>query len=650
MQIKERPLGLSNNPVAAATLLRNTFLSGRADQYKRELSFNSIQARATGVLFTALRWEEGGGLKRAIVDDGWGMGYDKIESYMGSLFAGESEVGLTGNFQMGARVSTLPINHYGVIIASWTSADDLGAMVWLKHDPEQEFYVCHAFPSTDEYGEETGNFSNVAEPPEWLRHPMIKEHGTVVVLLGNSVEDHTIFAFKEATGEWPTKLSDAGSSQYEDIGYLNSKYWAHPNVEISVHTPAKNSVVREWGGLEAYSYISSEVCHRRLCNGVDQVLNNPNAGAIRGKPVRVGQPGAGALVHWAFVDKLPDGKSHVPLPSGLFGELYQNEIYNIHNKDRWAPDPQRPMEYYGIAQAAARSRMVLIIEPDTAVGPDSLGPIPTLSRDRLILSGRGGQGLPHRDWGREFAEKMPDELVAQLRRFDESEKDQYSERRLSEARKLIAMMMGRRLLSDPHGKLDADEGVAASEPRQVTEVPKPRERAGGTDPDAFRTGNTTRKSPVHGSPIIKAREAVRRDDRTINPSWSAAEFIDQPWRIAHYVPSARSLVLNPNHEIVLRFVELASKGRRLGLREQVQTFVREVIADHLCATILAAESYSSSALARGRSDTSKFEEMATSDDSLLLACFDFTALEKLISNKFRGRAGFARKEEDEDVA
>ena len=115
-----KPLVIASNAKFAANIIDSTFESGAADQYKRELVTNAIEAGATEVRVTAYRFAEfgsEGGVKAAFVDNGEGMSGLKIPQYLTELGSGKKEISPNGNFSMGARVSTLPFNHYGVAIA-----------------------------------------------------------------------------------------------------------------------------------------------------------------------------------------------------------------------------------------------------------------------------------------------------------------------------------------------------------------------------------------------------------------------------------------------------------------------------------------------------------------------------------------------------
>lgn len=102
--------------------------SGRM-QFVRELYKNAVEAGATRIEFGA-EWqavEKLGVYRLAIADNGKGMSYEEIETYLNTFGGGGKPIGdAHENFGIGSKTSVLPWNHYGFVILSWTENDPEG--------------------------------------------------------------------------------------------------------------------------------------------------------------------------------------------------------------------------------------------------------------------------------------------------------------------------------------------------------------------------------------------------------------------------------------------------------------------------------------------------------------------------------------------
>src|SRR5262249_16385248 len=91
---------------------------------------------------------------------------------------------------------------------------------------------------------------------------------------------------------------------------------------------------------------------------------------------------------------------------GYLCPLYRNELYDVSS---------HPATYrsFGISESTVRSRLWLVIRPPEAEGRTGFGVYPRTDRNALhILGGPNAGGpLPMNDWGSEFAERMPDEIL-----------------------------------------------------------------------------------------------------------------------------------------------------------------------------------------------------------------------------------------------
>ncbi len=184
-------------------------------QFVRELTENAIDGIEAGGQPGEIRWdvdwtrydlEPKEGYKLAVIDTGIGMTGPEMVNYINQLSSSMHEQSKHGNFGMGAKIAAAPRNTLGLVYLSWK--DGHGSMIHLWKDPD-----------TDTYGlrrHQNGEF--------WLpvtndiKPEAIKDHGTMVVLLGKKPGENTMDAPPEGLipSRWVTR-------------YLNSRYFRFPD-------------------------------------------------------------------------------------------------------------------------------------------------------------------------------------------------------------------------------------------------------------------------------------------------------------------------------------------------------------------------------------------------------------------------------------
>lgn len=655
--IEVSPLGFSNNAVAAAELVRRTFDEGRPDQYKRELVQNSIDAGAKNIYTTVARLADRGskvsGIKRAFVDDGRGMAPSKLPVYIGELFAGESTIDGTGtNFQMGARVSTLPFNHGGFIVASWTEGDPLGAMIEIVYDEGKRAYGMNQYIEVGT--EDAPEFSEVMTPPAWMKPDIIEKsgHGTVVILMGDKYEDHTIGEIERniVTGRFIYPQEVRGRADWH---YYNSKFWTLPD-GVGLRTLWINGTIDDY-----YSVISPEsiVMSRvkgtptlmfRMVKGVESTLYEY---AESLDSMRVQTSVGNATVRWALFPKdRPSTPGHqggsgfdvdLEIPLGLFGEKRGDEIYNVHSRRQTAAN----MEWYGIGMRDVRDRLVLIVEPDPE-SPKFMGARPSSSRSHLML---GGKQLPHDVWGEFFANNLPKEIrerMDELRSTDVVDTDWQKK-----FTKRLREFMGAAFKPTPKGVVEVTEvEVSDGVPRSTT--------GGGSGGRGSGIGRPETGRGVGGAAVAEeggAATGAKTDQRApspIKPVWRSDEFEADEKRgmLAHYVPAGRELYLNPDNKLLRSIIDQAKSERRKSKADQVEELSREAVANYLIGHILSSEVLHRRVPAIGELSGNKLLNAVISDQVLTAMCANLSMMEAIINAQFKGRRGLGRIGEDQEEA
>ena len=114
-----------------------------------------------------------------------------------------------GNFGVGAKVSAVPRNRAGLVYLSWKNS--VGSMIHVWRDPKEDMYGLKQFEQPDGDSTYTPTIEDAIKPE------IIKDHGTKVVLHGNSADDNTMQAPEGAMSpsRWISR-------------YLNTRYYRFP--------------------------------------------------------------------------------------------------------------------------------------------------------------------------------------------------------------------------------------------------------------------------------------------------------------------------------------------------------------------------------------------------------------------------------------
>jgi len=316
--------------------------------------------------------EQYGVAKLAFVDNGIGMTEPEVRRYFSTLFASGKSHGIGRNHGIGAKIASAKWNPYGVEIRSWRNG--VGVMARLRHDDDSGEYGLERFDLGD--GQQSDVFPLTWSPDEaQMKPPLIGEHGTCIVLLGNALEHDTTLKPNE---------------QYGNAGYwlhhaINNCFYRTPkdvDINARVHEIDKKIFSRTLYGHEPF-FVKNAVAHDS-------------------------HEMSTAVVHWIILDESKSdlihssGQSLYQACSGYkkFGHVavvHENELFDLEVKDDAIPTLQR----FGIV--AGHNNVVLYIEPKPQLGL-------TMNLVRTALVSASGDPLPWSEWAREFYETMPDVL------------------------------------------------------------------------------------------------------------------------------------------------------------------------------------------------------------------------------------------------
>ena len=406
-------------------LIERTYRESGTYQWVREALKNAIEAGATRIEF-GIEWqavESLGVYRRTIADNGCGMTADQLVGFFNTFGSGGKPIGgVHQNFGVGSKTSLLPWNRFGMVVVSWV--DGSPSMIWVARNP-----------ATGEYGLkvekcEGEQLDAVYDPyaehgVDWLKikPDWIEDHGTVIVLLGNTPRSDTV------TGDPNRSEADIKGI----ASYLNRRMWdLPPGVGVHVDELRTNNKA-DWPNkeTEAHGAIPQQGKDRRTnlrkVEGARYYIEYQQKRFTKGS---LSAKGTVELADTTVVDwylwqgERPKIHSYAAC-SGYIAVLYDSELYDITSH-------HATYRTFGIGEQSVRNKVWLIIRPPIDSRGDS-GVYPRQDRNALLLD---GHPLPINDWGAEFSDNMPEELVEAIRQSRTGEdgtiEDEFWRNRLAE--------------------------------------------------------------------------------------------------------------------------------------------------------------------------------------------------------------------------
>jgi hypothetical protein len=343
----------------------------------------------------------------------------ELLSYYGKLGTGGKIIGgAHENFGIGGKTSTLPWNPFGVVIISYVDGE--GSMIWIYQDPKTGMYGLrrHLVPYEREDGSLGHTMESVYSPYndpqhgcDWrkVRPGWIKDHGTVVVLLGRSSKDDT----------W---VGDPNKNEKATKGltvFLNSRLWEIPagvRLEVDHHgIQDKRMWTRDTRvkGARVVDGKQHRWYFKRELHGAKKFVVDPPWG----KQKVTGRISSSGTLTFSCKSELDwylwEGdrpKVHQQCKAdGYIAYLYQNELYSLRSY-------AQSFKAMGIVPKEVRNRLFLVIRP--FVDPKGkVGVFPRGDRGELQWkdSNKGVTELPFPRWSSEFAGNMPEEILQALK-------------------------------------------------------------------------------------------------------------------------------------------------------------------------------------------------------------------------------------------
>ncbi len=526
-------------------------------QYLRELTQNSIEAilrldPQAGEIQWDVDWNrfdlEGDGIyKLAIIDTGDGMTGPEMVKYINQLSSSIAEQSFQGNYGIGAKISAATRNHDGLIYLSWKDGE--GSMIHLWKDPDSGEYGLRQFEHPD------GSYDHWIPIEDSIKPELINDHGTMVILLGNSQAEHTMHPPPEAASpsRWIAKHLNTRYFDFpEGITIKAREGWENPR------TDTDRNLLRTLTGQKAYLD--------------DHSISSGSVGLV------------GGTAHWWILKDEPalGQNSGFVNSSGHIAAFYKNEHYEVET----ARSGVARLQHFGVI--FGYRQVVIYIEPQE--DPD-VELTTNTARTHLLLN---GEPLPWAEWASDFRESMPQEIVdlieevaagARSRDHTQSIRD-----RLKQIRDLFKLSRYRPM---PLGDVFVEDEIRRGGNKPI--VPKPR----NVGPAAGRSGTKGgRAGDVYAVFATERGQAASAVDTDPYPEvmWVSASdgtrepgFLDD--RAATYLADQNLLQINADFRV---FKDMAARYMKLygdipGAEDVIEETVHEWFEQTLVEAVIGVQ-------------------------------------------------------------
>lgn len=579
----------------AEHFIERNYREGGRHQWVRETLVNAIEAGATRVEF-GTEWQgvqEHNVYRRAVADDGCGMSPDELlaffRTYGGS---GKPIGGIHENFGIGAKCSLFPWNTFGLVIVSWHPDFAEPSMIWVRKSADTGQYGLRTW-DTDEGGENViaaGFDEELGIDWSLVKPDWIKDHGTVVVFLGDSLEQHTVLG--------DPNRDEAGVPGVGIVSYLNRRMWNldHPHVSVDEY---RSEDMSTWPKRASVTEKSRLKYGRRHVTGAKYYIEYPPA-----KEKKTGKLGAKGTVELSDGTEIDwylwrgdgrDGIRNAAMNGYLAAEYSPEEsVSRIPELFDILDHPAR-FRGFGISEADVRKRTWLIARPPLA-GPQRYGVYMSSDRNRLLIKGgsKAGDPLPWEDWAVEFAENLPKPIVDAINaaRAGRSEADMDASWRERLAERFARRWRQVRLVTDKTGDKTTDPTEEGGRGRATgTRVHRPAPKSGKSSPGTTSPQGAT-KIGREGGGGEKARErrtSVGLPDTEWTSGDEFASGIFAVWN-PQSVANPHGLVqLNLEHPVLQEEIRYWAPQYPTHLEEDVVKVIKDTYAQMAVATVVHSE-------------------------------------------------------------
>jgi hypothetical protein len=524
-------------------------------QYLRELTQNSLQSilhlrPPKGEIVWDVDWNRHtltGIYKLAVIDTGIGMTGEEMVVYINALSSSMTEQSETGNFGVGAKIAAAPRNHAGLVYLSWKGS--VGYMIHLWRDPDSGVYGLRQFTRPD------GSFGHWAYVQDDIKPDAIKDHGTMVILLGSETDSDTL------------QPPEGTASPSRWIArYLNTRYFEFPD----------GITVKAREGWE-YPRSNKDTNLLRTVTGQRPYLEKH---AIASGKLTL----TDATAHWWVLkdeDALTQNSGFLA-SSGHMAALYQDELYEMMTGRAGVARLQSFGVIFG------HNRVVIYIQPKNGSGRRLTS---NTARTHLLVN---SEPLPWADWAADFRAALPEpikELMEEVAGASAgSDHKQSIRERLKQIRDLFRISRYRPVST---GKLRIDEDILTvggkskedSEERATSSAGKSGGK-GGRAGDIYSLFLASK-----GVPGEELRVDIQPEVRWISVVDGTRTPPDLEDRAAKFLPQQNMIMANGDFRVFVDMVDRWCKqySHVSGARDTVQDVVREWFEQQLIEAVLGVQ-------------------------------------------------------------
>ncbi|MFC1678808.1 ATP-binding protein [Elusimicrobiota bacterium] len=413
-------------------------------QFLRELTQNSIESimrsKRPGEIVWDCDWNTfdlTGNQKLCVVDTGDGMTGDEMIEYINNLSASISQQSMLGNYGVGAKIAAAPRNPQGLIYNSWK--DSRGSHIHLWRNPKDGTYGLRQH----DLGE--GTYAHHVDLSDEIKPPQVKEHGTMVMLMGSSEEQNTMQAPEgtPAASRWLAK-------------YLNTRYFRFPD---TVKVQAR----------EGWEFPRQDAKRNKLRTITGQAHYLQNHAEASGEVAL-----SGARARWWILKdtKALSQDSNYYASSGHVAAIFKDELYEMASGRAGTAKLQQFGIIFGCSQ------VVIYVEPTNG---SSQQVTTNTARTQLLIK---NEPLPWVDWAAEFRGKMPPEIEALIQsKAAGAEDSDHSKSIRDRLKSILDLFKVSRYRPSPAGTYTLD-------PDAMMRGGNPRDKAGGTGSSSSSSGGS----------------------------------------------------------------------------------------------------------------------------------------------------------------
>lgn len=522
-------------------------------QFLRELTQNSIEAVVRTKAEGEIRWDVDWNthdledqFKLCIIDNGDGMTGDEMVKFINQLSSSVAEQSLSGNYGVGAKIATATRNHFGIIYLSWKSGQ--GSMIQMYRDSVTQQYGLKQWRRSD------GSYGHFLPIDDDVKPTLINDHGTCVILLGNSESENTMQAppASPSPSRWISKYLNTRYFEFpEGISLKAREGWDYPR------TDTDRNYLRSLTGQKPY--LES---HCQSSGTLE--LNDAKAlwWILKEEPAVTNNSG--------FIES-----------SGHVAALYQNELYELTT----ARAGMSRLQQFGIT--FGYRFVVIYIEP-SATGDARL--TTNTARTQLLLD---NDALPWADWAAEFRENIPDEIETFVRtKAAKSIEPDHSKSIRERLKDIMDLFKLSRYRPTPEGDIliDTERLVRGGAARQIqvtrTRSGRPSGTEGGTTGNVyavFERKDGTPGQKVTPDPFPRVRWVSVKD--------GTREHGYMEDRAARFLPEQNLLLINGDFRVFADMEKFFGKeyASKAGTEEQIRDSVHAWFEQALVETVMGVQ-------------------------------------------------------------